>query len=78
MKYAQSKVRYDIEADIAYVELTNNVGFGEIADTIMAGEANNRVRTTIALDFDKDGKLLGVEIDDASKVLRTDLLNEFK
>jgi uncharacterized protein YuzE len=77
MKYAQSDVSYDAEADAAYIKLTNNIGYGESADTIILGEEDKRVNTTITLDFDKDGRLLGVEVLDASKVLREDLFKKF-
>jgi uncharacterized protein YuzE len=68
------KLEYDKEADAAYINLTQMIKPGEVEDTIMLGQEDDRVKTMINLDFDKDGRLLGLEVMDASKVLRSDLL----
>lgn len=56
------KFSYDKEADAAYVYFVDSIGDGEAVETI---ELNDN----IVLDFDKDGKLLGMEILSAGKVL---------
>ena len=61
------KFEYDKEADAAYIYLEYPIKDGEAKNTI---ELNDN----IILDFDKDGKLLGVEILDASKILKKDVL----
>ena len=56
------KFEYDKSVDAAYIYLEDSIADGEVDKTI---ELNNN----IILDFDKEGKLLGVEILSASKVL---------
>lgn len=56
------KFEYDKEVDAAYIYLEYPIKSGQIKNTI---ELNDN----IILDFDNKGKLLGVEILDASKIL---------
>lgn len=56
------KFEYDKEIDAAYIFLEDSINDKEAAKTI---EANDN----IILDFDKNGKLLGIEILSASKIL---------
>lgn len=56
------KMEYDKDADTGYIYLADEIKDGEAAKTL---ELNDN----IILDFDKNGKLLGIEILDASKVL---------
>ena len=58
------KATYDKEADAAYIYLKENIGKGEIKSTISMNE-------NIILDFDKDKKLIGIEILSASKIIPT-------
>lgn len=55
------KVTYDKEADAMYIYL-KKIEAGEVEDTIELNE-------NIILDFDKDKKLIGIEILNASKVI---------
>ncbi|HIH17551.1 MAG TPA: DUF2283 domain-containing protein [Nanoarchaeota archaeon] len=55
------KVEYDKEADAAYIYL-KKIGAGEVKKTIELNE-------DIILDFDKNRKLVGIEILNASKVM---------
>jgi uncharacterized protein YuzE len=61
------KFEYDEEADAAYVYLVHPIKDGQAANTVELTEK-------IALDFDSEGKLLGVEILNASKVLNKETL----
>jgi len=56
------KFKYDKEADAAYIYVEDSIKDGEVDKTI---ELNDN----IIIDFDKNGKLLGVEILNASKIL---------
>lgn len=56
------KMTYDKEVDAAYIYIKYPIKYGECADTIDINE-------DIALDYDKSGKLLGVEILNAKKIL---------
>lgn len=56
------RFEYDKQADAAYIYLEEHVADGQAEKTI---ELND----DIILDFDKSGKLLGIEILSASKVL---------
>ena len=61
------KITYDKEVDAAYVYLVENINDGESERTIQLND-------NIILDFDKNGKLLGVEILDASKILSKEVI----
>ncbi len=63
------KFEYDKEADAAYIYLEDSIAKGEVEKTI---ELNDN----IIVDFDKNGKLLGIEILSASKVLHQKSLLE--
>ena len=63
------KFEYDKDVDAAYIYLEETIADGEVGKTI---ELNNN----IILDFDKKGKLLGIEVLDASKVLNQKSLLE--
>jgi uncharacterized protein YuzE len=69
------RVTYDPVADAAYVELAGPIGDGESASTIHSimtpGDGGE-----IALDFDADGRLLGIEVLHASAVLPAAVLAE--
>lgn len=54
------RIEYDKEADAAYIYVNGEIKKGEAAKTISLND-------TINLDFDKDNKLLGIEVLDASK-----------
>ncbi|MBI2676172.1 MAG: DUF2283 domain-containing protein [Candidatus Aenigmarchaeota archaeon] len=56
------KVTYDKDADAAYIYLKGRIQPGEVKDTIMLNE-------NIILDFNKDRKLIGIEILSASMVM---------
>jgi uncharacterized protein YuzE len=66
------RLTYDADADAAYIYLVDEIAFGGVARTVrvdaLASEA------MINLDFDAEGRLLGVEVMDASKILPTELL----
>ena len=61
------KLEYDKDVDAAYVYLADSIKDKEVRKTI---ELNDN----IILDFDDKGKLLGVEILNASKVLNEKIL----
>ena len=63
------KFEYDKKADAAYIYLEDSIAEGEAQKTI---ELNDN----IIVDFDKNGKLLGIEILSASKVLNQKSLLE--
>jgi len=56
------KFEYDKDVDAAYIYLEYPIKKGQVKDTIELDE-------DIVVDFDKNGKLLGMEILDASKHL---------
>jgi len=55
------KITLDKEADAAYIYF-KEISEGEVTNTISLNESVN-------IDFDKDGKTIGIEILDASKNL---------
>ena len=63
------KFEYDKEVDAAYVYIEHPIKEGEVKKTIELNE-------NIILDFDKKGKLLGMEILNASKIMNKKVLIE--
>lgn len=63
------KFEYDKSADAAYIYVEHPIEEGEAKKTI---ELNDN----IILDFDDRGKLLGVELLNASKILNKKALSE--
>jgi uncharacterized protein YuzE len=62
------RITYDAAADAAYVSLVETIGDGEAATQIHSITTPGD-RGEVALDFDADGRLLGVEVLRASAVL---------
>ncbi|MFH0869231.1 MAG: DUF2283 domain-containing protein [archaeon] len=56
------KTEYDKEVDAAYIYLADKIEKGAVQKTI-------KLNDNISLDFDKDNKLLGIEILRASQTL---------
>jgi uncharacterized protein YuzE len=56
------KLEYDKDVDAAYIYIEHPIRDGQVKNTLELNE-------NIILDFDTNGKLLGIEILDASKVL---------
>ena len=63
------KFEYDKEVDAAYVYIEHPIKEGGVKKTIELNE-------NIILDFDNKGKLLGIEILNASKVMSKKVLVE--
>jgi len=65
------KFEYDKAVDAAYIYLKYPIKEGEAKKTIALND-------NIILDFDKDRKLIGIEILNASKVMNKKALAEIK
>ena len=65
------RVRYDPDADAAYVYL-REIGLGEAEYTHVVEFEGQK--DMINLDFDRDGRLIGVEVLSASRQLPRELL----
>ena len=65
------KIEYDKESDAAYIYLVENIGKGEAVKTI-------ELNQNIILDFDKQGKLLGIEVLNASKTLNKESIPQIQ
>jgi len=63
------KLEYDKEVDAAYIYIDEEVKNKKAKKTIELDD-------NIIIDFDNKGKLIGVEILDASKVLNKEVLHE--
>jgi len=61
------KITYEKDIDAAYIYLVDSISKGKAVKTIQLND-------NITLDFDKEDKLLGVEVLDASKVLNKEVL----
>lgn len=61
------KFEYDKEVDAGYIYLVNEIKDGEAVKTI-------ELDPNIILDFNKEGKLLGIEVLNASQILKDDVL----
>lgn len=65
------RVTYDVEANAAYVEL-GVVADGTAVENVVIERPG---RGDIVLDFDADGRLLGIEVIGATELLRTAVLD---
>jgi len=61
------KITYDSVADAAYIRLIDDIKPGGVARTYPCDPM--RVNGIINLDFDADGRLVGIEVLDAGKKL---------
>jgi uncharacterized protein YuzE len=66
------RVTYDSEANAAYVELGDDVAGGTAVENVVVERPG---QSDIVLDFDADGRLLGVEVIGATQLLRTTVLD---
>jgi uncharacterized protein YuzE len=66
------QIRYDSPADAAYIYLGESRGPGSVVQTYACDPV--QVAGMINLDFDKDGRLLGIEVLGASAKLLPELL----
>lgn len=64
------RVRYSRAGDAAYIYLRPIEPGGAVRQEIVDGVAEGNV----ILDFDRDGRLVGIEVLDASRFLPADLL----
>ena len=64
---------HDGDADAAYIYLVDRIGRGEVARTSVAGHGSP-VLDSVNLDFDADGRLLGIEVLGAGRALREETL----
>jgi uncharacterized protein YuzE len=65
-------VRYDAESDAAYLQLLPEASDAKVAQTYPCDPSE--VGGIINLDFDADGRLVGIEVLDASRLLPAHLL----
>jgi uncharacterized protein YuzE len=65
-------IKYDATVDAAYIYLVDFITSGGVAKTYPCDP--REVGGEINLDFDSEGRLLGVEVLDASKKLYASLL----
>ena len=70
------KIRYDTYADAAYIYLVDEIKYGGAARTYPCDPL--QVNGMINLDFDADGRLVGIEVLDASKKLHKEILKDSK
>lgn len=61
------KVTYDTSVDAAYIQLADQIEKSAVAKTYTCDPVE--VNGQISLDFDASGKLIGIEVLDASKKL---------
>ncbi|MFN8521340.1 MAG: DUF2283 domain-containing protein [Chloroflexota bacterium] len=67
------KLTYDPRADAAYLLMGEPLVRGQVASTYLCDPSE--IDGMINLDFDKEGRLLGIEILDASKRLAPSVLS---
>ncbi len=68
------RVTYDASVDAAYIFLVDVIGPGEASKTYCCDP--QEVNGQINLDFDSAGRLIGVEVLDASRFLSPELLEQ--
>ena len=65
------KIRFDRSVDAVYIGLTSPI---RVKKSYACDP--RKVGGQISLDFDSDGRLIGIEVLDASRLLTPDLLQE--
>lgn len=66
-------LRYDPDADAAYLSLVPSIGAGQVARTLLVD--NGAEQWTVNIDVDAEGRILGLEVLGASRYLPRDLLS---
>ena len=76
MRSVDTTITYDAAADAAYVYVTK-IGKGEVADSVpIEDEDDDFPGGELIVDLDKDGRILGIEVLGASRLLPTKLLDQ--
>jgi uncharacterized protein YuzE len=68
------KLTYDRSVDAAYIYVADAIGPGQVARTHPCDPSE--VQGEINLDFDASGRLIGIEIIGASRLLPQELLDK--
>jgi uncharacterized protein YuzE len=66
------RAEYDPEADAAYIYLVEEILSGGVDRTISMDPREGMIN----IDFDSDGRIVGIEVMDARRMLPADLLQE--
>jgi len=66
------RLTHDEEADAAYIYLVDEIARGEVAASRLARIPLEGA--SLSVDFDAHGRLLGIEVLGASRVLRTETI----
>lgn len=66
------RIRYDSSVDAAYIEIAGEIGIRGVASTYACDP--REVQGMINLDFDAEGRLVGIEVMAASKRLPPEAL----
>lgn len=66
------RITHDSDANAAYIYLVEEIGRGEVARTCVADIAMDNGAITI--DFDAEGRVLGIEVLGANQVLRAETI----
>lgn len=69
------RITFEPETDVAYIYL-DQTGDGDIAETVSYDDAPELLHGDVNLDLDKDGRLRGIEIVGASKILPESILRQ--
>ncbi len=70
----QFKVTWDRDVDAAYILFLSTIDEGASVKQVPCDPDEGGTLARVVLDFDKDDKLLGIEVLDASHLLSPDLL----
>jgi uncharacterized protein YuzE len=66
------RIEYDREADAAYISFVPEIGAGGVARTVSVSPSD--IGGMVNLDLDDSGRIIGLEVMDASRKLPPDLL----
>jgi uncharacterized protein YuzE len=70
--HACVRMTHDSEANAAYIYLVDEIHRGEVARSCFADIAMDNASITV--DFDAEGRVLGIEVLGASQVLRAETI----
>ena len=72
MGMTRLSIQYDSEVDAAYISHADEIPAGGVAQTVCVDP--QAIGGMVNLDLDDEGRIVGLEVMDASKMLRPELL----
>ena len=72
------RITYDPVCGMGYIYIQNTIAPGEVHRTVEVANKNSGEDLPILIDLDKDGKILGIEVFGASRIIPQEALSRAK